>query len=71
VGASAATDVYTMANGQLDARASYDISDSLTVFVEGANLNGARWRRFIGNPAQEYESERYSWSLRSGVQLKL
>lgn len=71
VGGSKATDTYTMANGQLDARLSYDISDSLTVFTEGANLNGSRWRRYIGNAGQAYESERYSWSVRSGIQLKL
>lgn len=71
VGSDKTTDVYTMANGQLDARAAYDLSDELSIFVEGANLNGARWRRYIGNSSQLYESERYSWSLKTGLQLKL
>lgn len=71
VGGDKTTDVYTMANGQLDARLSYDLSENVSVFVEGANLNGARWRRFIGNAGQAYESERYSWSSRVGLQLKL
>jgi len=70
MGSSKDGDQYTMANGQLDARVSYDIADNFTVFTEGANLNGARWRRYIGSSNQAYESERYSWSLRTGIQIK-
>ncbi|GAA0548787.1 TonB-dependent receptor [Rhizomicrobium palustre] len=71
LGTSKASDVYTLPNGQLDARISYDIADNFTIFTEGANLNGARWRRYIGSTNQAYESERYSWSIRSGIQIKL
>jgi TonB-dependent receptor len=70
LGGSTATDAYTAALGQLDARASYDVTDNLVVFLEAANLNDAPWRRYIGVPTQVYENERYSWSGKIGVQVK-
>lgn len=70
LGASRATDQYTDFNGQLDARASYDINDNFVVYAEAANLNDAPWRRFIGSPSLVYENERYSWSGKAGLQVK-
>ncbi|WP_428152391.1 TonB-dependent receptor [Brevundimonas sp.] len=72
VGATANNDLYTDALGQFDARLSYDIRDEVTIFVEGSNLNDARFRRFQSEqrPYQTVEEERYGRSVRAGVSLK-
>lgn len=70
VGGSTASDVYVMALGSLDARAAYDITSHLQVFVEASNLTDAPYRTYIGNPSQIFENERYSWSGKTGLQIK-
>ena len=70
VGAGPATDQFTDSNGQLDAKASYEITHNVIVFTEASNLTDAPWRRYVGVKAQLAERERYGWSLRGGVQIK-
>jgi len=63
------TDEYTDDNGQLDVHASYQVTPNVTVFADGTNLTDSPWRRFIGTKGQLVERERYSYSLRGGVQV--
>ncbi|GAA0295885.1 TonB-dependent receptor [Sphingomonas oligophenolica] len=69
LGKSAALDQYTDANGQIDVHASYQLLKQVTIFADGTNLTDAPWRRYIGNPGQLVERERYSFLLRGGVQV--
>lgn len=70
IGATAAADQYTGANGQLDVHASYQITKMVTVFADGTNLTNAGWRRYLGGvKSQLLEREQYGLSLRGGVQL--
>ena len=69
LGATAATDQYTDANGQLDVNISYQVTPRLTFFGQGLNLTDAAWRRYIGVKSQLVERERYDYSFRWGVQL--
>lgn len=71
VGSEKMTDVYEEAHGQLDARLSYQLTEVTNIFLEGANLTDAPWRRYIGMSSQVYENEHYGWSLNGGVQFKL
>src|SRR5262249_40400661 len=70
VGSDRAHDLYTDFNGQLDGRASYDILPNLQVFMDATNLNDATWRRYQGNHHQTVETERYSWTWRTGLTFK-
>lgn len=70
LGTNVATDQYTDANGQFDARVGFDITDNFNVYVEGTNLNDVPWRRFIGTPNLLVERERYGRAIRGGVQIK-
>jgi TonB-dependent receptor len=70
VGTNAATDQFTDSNGSLDARVSYDVISNAQVFLEGANLTDAPWRRYIGVKQQMAEIEHYGWSAKVGLQLK-
>lgn len=70
VGTGPSTDQFTDANGQWDAHMSYDVIQGVQVFVEGANLNDAPWRRYIGTRNQLVEVEHYGWSAKAGVQVK-
>lgn len=72
IGADANSDIYWDKHGQLDARIAYAIGDkahSVTVFLEGANLNNESWRTFAGQKNHLGENERYGRTFRTGVQL--
>lgn len=64
-----ATDQYTASHEQWDLRGSYQIVKQATIFVEGSNLTDSPWRRWVGNPHQMVENERYGPMYRAGVQL--
>jgi TonB-dependent receptor len=70
VGTDKTTDVYEDNHGQLDARLSYQVLESATLFVEANNLTDTPWRRYIGSSDHVYENERYGWSMRGGLQFK-
>lgn len=67
VGADAAHDLYTDANGQFDAKLSYALGAHNLIYIEGTNLNNAPWRRFEGNRHQLVEQEIYGSSWRIGL----
>jgi TonB-dependent receptor len=69
VGTTKALDQYTADHEQWDARASFEIVKQATLFVEGSNLSDSPWRRWIGNPGQLAENERYGAMYRTGIQL--
>ncbi len=70
LGADAAHDLYTGANGQLDAKLSYALSSHFLVYVEGTNLNNAPWRRWEGNSHQLVENEIYGKTVKVGISSK-
>ncbi len=69
VGNTAALDQYTADHEQWDARISAAIVKQATVFVEGTNLSDSPWRRWVGNPRQLVENERYGALYRAGLQF--
>lgn len=70
VGATAAQDLYTGDNGQLDAKLSYALSNNWLVYVEGTNLNNTPWRRWQGKPSQLVENEIYGSTVKVGLVTK-
>lgn len=64
-------DIYVTQLGQLDGRLGYDLNDKATLFFEAANINGAQYRTYLGLPAHVNENEKYSYSTKLGVQIKL
>jgi len=64
-------DIYVTQLGQLDGRLSYDLSTSTTMFFEAANINGAAYRTYLGVPSHINENEKYSYSTKLGIQVKL
>lgn len=69
IGGNPALDTYVADHGQLDVRGSYAIIPQVTLFMEATNLTDSPLRRYLGNPSQVIENERYSFSVRGGVQL--
>ena len=69
VGATPALDQYTAGHDQLDARFSFALQPQAVLFIEGSNLTDSPWRRYLGNPRQVIENERYSYTVRAGLQL--
>lgn len=53
--------------GTLDLTASYDISDTFTVFLEATNLTDSEGRRYQGNTSRVYEVEKFGESWLIGV----
>ncbi|MCR6661358.1 MAG: TonB-dependent receptor [Asticcacaulis sp.] len=70
LGESRDTDIYTAANGKLDMKIGYAVTQNLQLFVEGKNLNKSVWRRTIGNSRQLVENEFYGRTYRVGVSAK-
>lgn len=70
VGADKATDIYTDSNGSVDARVGFNFTEQIEVYVEGANLSDAKFRRYIGTSHQMVEAERYGRSFKLGAQFK-
>ena len=69
IGTTPALDTYVEDHGQLDVRGSFALMRQVTIFLEGSNLTDASLRRYLGNPGQVIENERYSYSARGGIQL--
>ncbi|PIB95231.1 TonB-dependent receptor [Caulobacter sp. X] len=58
------------AYGQLDASASYDINNSMTVFAEGLNLTNANTRRYGRFKEQVLDAEQFGARYAVGVRMK-
>ncbi len=69
LGATAATDDYWDAQGQLDLHVSYQIMPQFTVFGDASNLTDSPWRHYQGSKALLVEREHYGATLRGGVQV--
>ena len=69
LGATAATDDYWDAQGQLDFHMSYQIRPQFTVFGDASNLTDSPWRHYEGAKAFLVEREQYGVLLRGGVQV--
>lgn len=65
------TDIYVANFHQWDARIGYELTRNATLFVEGSNLNDAAARFYQGVPSRLDEIERYGYSFRGGIQLRL
>ncbi|MBL8525005.1 MAG: TonB-dependent receptor, partial [Betaproteobacteria bacterium] len=67
VGSAPRADVYTGEQGVLSARAAYNFSKELQVFLEGNNLNNHEDFRYAQNRNRLVETERFGRSYRLGV----
>ncbi|MDV6329744.1 TonB-dependent receptor [Asticcacaulis sp. 201] len=70
LGETAATDIYTAANGKLDLKLGYAVTRNVQLYVEGKNLNESVWRRTMGGGTQLVENEFYGRTWRVGVAAK-
>ena len=66
----ASGDIYLDKLSSWDARVSYEFNSSLTVFLEGSNLNDAAMRTYAGFRNRLAEKEIYGWTARAGLQFK-
>ena len=62
-------DIYIDAYDQWDLKLSYAFNPRITVFLEGANVNNAPYRTYIGYRNRLGEKELYGWSVRTGIQV--
>jgi len=63
-------DLYWDSLKQWDLKFGYAITPRWSLFVEGANLNDAPMRAYVGKRERTMEIETYGWSARIGAQLK-
>ncbi|MFT4257877.1 MAG: TonB-dependent receptor [Pseudoxanthomonas sp.] len=69
LGESADSDLYTDNYQTWDARVGYAFNDHFQTYLEGSNLNNARFRSYYGTPNHLGETESYGRMVRLGVQL--
>lgn len=62
-------DVYIDAYDQWDLKLSYAFNPKVTLFLEGANINKAPFRSYVGYSNRLGEKEIYGWSVRTGIQI--
>jgi TonB-dependent receptor len=70
VGEGPESDLYVDDHGQLDFKASYDIGEKFTVYLQAQNLTDEPLRFFSGNNSRLAENEIYSWNAMFGVQME-
>lgn len=70
-GESRENDIYVANFHQWDARIGYDITPNINIFLEGSNLNDAPNRFYQGFRRRLDEIERYGYTIRGGIQLRL
>ncbi len=70
VGEDAASDLYVDAHGQLDFKASYQVTDKVNVYVQMQNLTEEPLRYFSGDKSRMAENEYYSWNATAGMTVK-
>lgn len=70
VGDSADTDLYVDSHGQLDFKASYQMTPKVNMFVQMQNLTGEPLRYFSGDRSRMAENEFYSWNATAGMSVK-
>lgn len=71
VGDDATQDLYFDDRGQLDFKASYEVTDNVAVYFSALNMTDAPLRFFSGkNSGRLAENEIYSWNLAAGVRVR-
>jgi TonB-dependent receptor len=70
VGESAESDLYVDAHGQLDFKASYQVTPSTNVYLQMQNITGEPLRYFSGDRSRMAENEFYSWNMTAGMSVK-
>ena len=70
VGEDADSDLYVDAHGQLDFKASYEVTKGTNVFLQVQNITGEPLRYFSGDRSRMAENEFYSWNATAGVTVK-
>ena len=63
-------DLYIDDHGQLDFKASYDVGEAVTVYLQMQNLTDEPLRYTSGRGRRLAENEMYSWNATAGVQVK-
>jgi TonB-dependent receptor len=70
VGEDAASDLYVDSHGQLDFKASYQLTDSVNLFLQMQNLTEEPLRYYSGDRSRMAENEYYSWNATAGMAVK-
>ncbi len=70
LGDAPSEDLYIDTHGQLDFKASYDVTKHVNAFVEMQNITVVPLRYVSGTRARLAENEFYSWSILAGVNVK-
>jgi len=70
LGNTAAEDLYVAEHGQLDFKASYQISDQMSAFFQIQNINDEPLRFYSGDKSRLAENEIYSWNMLAGMSFK-
>lgn len=70
LGDSSAEDLYIDTHGQLDFKASYQVTSQVGAFVEMKNITDEPLRYFSGTRSRMAENEFYSWTILAGVSIK-
>lgn len=70
VGEDAASDLYVDSHGQLDFKASYQVTPAMSVFLQMQNLTEEPLRYFSGDRSRMAENEYYSWNATAGMSVK-
>jgi len=70
IGEESETDLYVDSHGQLDFKASYEFTDTLTGFLSFQNLTDEPLRYYSGDKSRLAENEIYSWNALAGIQLE-
>lgn len=70
LGDSAAEDLYVDAHGQLDFKASYQVTSKMSAFVQFQNITDEPLRFYSGDKSRMAENEIYSWNMLAGMSFK-
>ena len=70
IGDTAAQDLYVDEHGQLDFKASYQVTKQASAFIQWQNINDEPLRYFSGDRSRLAENEIYSWNMLAGMTFK-
>ena len=70
IGDSAEQDLYVDDHGQLDFKASYQLTKQASAFIQWQNINDEPLRFFSGDRSRLAENEIYSWNMLAGMTFK-
>jgi TonB-dependent receptor len=70
IGDTADQDLYVDTHGQLDFKASYQLTKQASAFIQWQNINDEPLRFFSGDRSRLAENEIYSWNMLAGMSFK-